>query len=65
MWDIIGKRKFFFTFSAIVLGLGILAMLVWGVRLAIDFTGGTLLEVEFTDLQTKIQPADVVSMLEE
>ncbi|GAP62577.1 preprotein translocase subunit SecF [Ardenticatena maritima] len=65
MWDIIGKRKFFFTFSAIVLGLGILAMLVWGVRLAIDFTGGTLLEVEFTNLQTEIQPADVVSMLEE
>nr|WP_290667757.1 protein translocase subunit SecF [Ardenticatena sp.] len=64
MWDIIGKRKYFFTFSGVVLGLGILAMLVWGVRLAIDFTGGTLLEVEFTNLETEIKPSDVVVLLE-
>lgn len=37
----------YFSISAIVIIPGILALLFWGLRPAVDFTGGTLLEVHF------------------
>ncbi|NMB57008.1 protein translocase subunit SecF [Candidatus Beckwithbacteria bacterium] len=39
-------RVFYYLFSCIFLIPGILALVFWGVKPAIDFTGGTLLEIE-------------------
>ena len=47
MYDIIGKRYIYFLISLIVIIPGVIALVVWGMPLAIDFTGGSALEVKF------------------
>ena len=46
MW-IINKRKIFYAFSGILLGLSLISVIMWGVKFGVDFTGGSVLEVEF------------------
>jgi preprotein translocase subunit SecF len=47
--DIIGKRYLFFGISLLVIIPGIIALALWGLPLAIDFTGGSLLTVQFAN----------------
>ena len=47
MIDIVGKKNWYFAFSAVVIIPGIISMFVFGLNLGIDFTGGTLMEYEF------------------
>lgn len=47
MVDIVGKRYWFFGLSLLIIVPGMIALLAWGLPLAIDFTGGSLLEVHF------------------
>jgi preprotein translocase subunit SecF len=47
MYDIIGKRKIFLIISGVLIGLSILAIIIWGLKPGIDFTGGTLIELQF------------------
>ncbi len=61
MLDIVGKRYWFFGLSLLVIIPGIIALLLWGLPLAIDFTGGSLLEVKF-DSGSAPQPAQVVAL---
>lgn len=59
--DIVGKRKVWFTISAVILGIGILAMLILGgLNLGIDFTGGTLMQLRF---QGDVTVSDVRGIL--
>ena len=45
--NFINKRRYFYVFS-LLLSLGsLVAVSVWGLRLGIDFKGGTLMEVQF------------------
>ncbi|MEK9184758.1 MAG: protein translocase subunit SecF [Patescibacteria group bacterium] len=46
MW-IVNNRKIFYTFSGIMVLISILAMLVYGFNLGIDFKGGSLLEINY------------------
>jgi preprotein translocase subunit SecF len=61
MLDIVGKRYWFFAISLAVIIPGLIALAIWGFPLAIDFTGGSLLEVQFPSGQTP-QPAEVVAL---
>ncbi len=45
--DIVGKRYLYFGISLLVIIPGLIALVMWGLPLAIDFTGGSLLEVHF------------------
>jgi preprotein translocase subunit SecF len=45
--DILRRRYLFFGLSLLVIVPGLVALAVWGLPLAIDFTGGSLLEVQF------------------
>jgi preprotein translocase subunit SecF len=47
MIDVVGKKKWYFVFSSMLLIPGIIALAVWGLNLGVDFTGGTLLELSF------------------
>lgn len=47
MFDIVGKRYWYFGFSALIMIPGLIALVVFGLPLAIDFTGGSLLQLEF------------------
>lgn len=57
MIDIIGKRKYFYTFSLVITMISLIALISWGLKLGKDFTGGTRMTVQFSqeiDIQ-KIQ----------
>jgi preprotein translocase subunit SecF len=47
MIDIVGKRYWFFGLSLLVIVPGMIALLLWGLPLGIDFSGGSLLELRF------------------
>lgn len=45
--NIIGRRYLYFAISLLVIVPGIIALALWGLPLAIDYTGGSLLTVQF------------------
>jgi preprotein translocase subunit SecF len=60
MINLLGRRYIFFAISLLVIVPGIIVLIMKGLPLSIDFTGGTLLEVKF-ETQTP-QPAEVISV---
>ena len=48
MYKIIQKRNIWLTFSTTLAVISIIALSVWGLKLGIDFTGGSLIELQFT-----------------
>ena len=48
MFDIVRRRYWFFGLSLLVILPGLAALLAFGLPLAIDFTGGSVLELQFT-----------------
>jgi preprotein translocase SecF subunit len=46
-FDFIGKRKWAYAVSAVVLVAGLISLLTQGLRYDVDFTGGTLVQVRF------------------
>lgn len=61
MINILGKRYLFFIISAFLILPGLIVMALYGLPLAIDFTGGSLLEVEFSAGKTP-QPAEMIEL---
>jgi preprotein translocase subunit SecF len=64
MLNIVGRRYWYFGLSLLVIIPGMIALALWGLPLAIDFTGGSLLEVRF-DASDPPAPAEVVDLYEE
>lgn len=46
---IVHNRRIFYIFSSLLVAASILALAIWGLRPGIDFRGGSLLEVTYTD----------------
>jgi preprotein translocase subunit SecF len=63
MLNIVGRRYWYFGISLLVIIPGMIALALWGLPLAIDFTGGSLLEVRF-DSGNPPAPAEVVELYE-
>ena len=66
MFNIISKMKYAYIFSGILTIASVVALIVWGLNLGIDFKGGTLMEVQFSkdipaisDIQEKIKDVGV------
>ncbi|HZY42588.1 MAG TPA: protein translocase subunit SecF [Anaerolineae bacterium] len=57
MWDFVGKRYLWFGLSLLIIVPGLLALIFFGFPLAIDFTGGSLLDIRFDGAAPQI--ADV------
>ena len=62
---VVTYRKFFYGLSALLLLASIAAVIVWGFNLGIDFKGGSIIEVEYSqarpaqaDLLAKLTPLD-------
>lgn len=55
MLNIVGRRYWYFGISLLVMIPGVLALFLWGLPLAIDFTGGSKLEVSIK------QPAELTT----
>ena len=63
---IITHRKIFYTLSAVIIALSIFAVLFWGINFGIDFTGGSLLEVDFTaNKPAKAEVENIVASIED
>ena len=66
MINIIGKRYIYFVISLVVIVPGLILLIMQGSQaklpLAIDFTGGSLLEVKFASAQP--QPAEIIALYE-
>ena len=60
-YDFISKRKIFYVISGISIGLSILALALWGLKFGIDFSGGTLWEFRFNDVN--IEKANIEETL--
>jgi preprotein translocase subunit SecF len=54
MIQLLDYRKISLSVSAVLFGLSILAMVVFGLNVGIDFTGGSLLEVEFSETRPTV-----------
>ncbi|RJQ34979.1 protein translocase subunit SecF [Candidatus Parcubacteria bacterium] len=54
MYDINGKKKIWFGLSGILVLVSIVSLTIWGLRLGIDFTGGSLLEISYSNSRPEI-----------
>ncbi len=54
LYKIIPNRGIWLTFSTILVAVSIVAISMWGLNFGIDFTGGSLLEVSFSDHQPEV-----------
>lgn len=48
MW-VINNRKIFYAFSGLLVLASLLSLIFWGLKPGIDFTGGTLIEVQYSN----------------
>ena len=63
MLDIVGKRYWYFLLSALIIVPGLVSLLLpSGLKLGVDFTGGTLWELQFSQ---PVQPASVKALFAE
>jgi preprotein translocase subunit SecF len=65
VFNIVGRRYWFFLLSAIIVVPGLIALILWGLNLSIDFTGGTLLELQFNEPKSELRPAEITTELAE
>jgi len=61
--NIIGRRKIWYLISGILIVPGIIALFLWGLKPGIDFKGGTLLEVQYSQNASIDQVKDAVKDL--
>lgn len=61
---IVTYRKIFYSFSAIVIALAVVAVSVFGLKLGIDFTGGTLMELSYAAPTEKVVVQEALGSLE-
>jgi preprotein translocase subunit SecF len=56
MANLMGKRNWFFALSALIIIPGLISLILFHLRLSIDFTGGSLLQYDFTQ---QIEPGAI------
>ena len=61
MLNIVQRRYYFFGLSLLVIVPGLIALLIWGLPLGIDFTGGSLLDVRFESGKAP-NPAEMLAL---
>lgn len=50
MW-VVNNRKIFYTFSGLLVIASFVSIFVWGLKPGIDFTGGTLIELQYSNVR--------------
>lgn len=49
MYQIVQKRKFWYSLSIASFVIGLVCLISWGLKFSIDFSGGSLIELQFTN----------------
>lgn len=65
MIDFMRCKKIYFLISAAVILPGVFSLLRWGLRPSIDFTGGTVWEIQFTAEDAEVKTDDLQKILKE
>lgn len=52
-------KRIYFTISSVFAGISIIALIIWGLKPGIDFTGGTLIEVNNKEIVTILENNDI------
>lgn len=65
MIDFMRYKKICFLISAAVILPGVFSLLRWGLRPSIDFTGGTVWEIQFTAEDAEVKTDDLQKILKE
>jgi preprotein translocase subunit SecF len=65
MLDIIGKKNWYFAFSLLVIIPGIISLALWGLKLSIDFTGGSRMTLMYPQTVTQQQEQQVRSAFQQ
>ncbi len=47
MFNLVKNKNYFFAFSGLLVAGSVLALIIWGLKPGLDFTGGSLLEIEY------------------
>lgn len=59
--DVINKRKIWYGISVVIIVLGMASLVFRGLNLGIDFTGGNIMQLQFSQTATSEQLREVVS----
>src|SRR3989344_1251611 len=59
MWNIIGKKNWYFLFSLLIIIPGVISLFLYGLRLSIDFTGGSRITLLFNKPVSQVQVVEV------
>ncbi len=65
MFDIVRRRYWYFGLSLLVIVPGVIALILWKLPLSIDYTGGTLLEIQFKETTRPLEPAQIRQVVAE
>lgn len=63
MYNIIGKRKIFLTISGIACIFSLFALIFWGLKPGIDFSGGSMMQIKF--LKEKLTNEEIKKIFED
>jgi preprotein translocase subunit SecF len=63
MIDIVGKKNIYFAISLLVMVPGIVALLLWGLALSIDFTGGSRIEFQISNVKSQISNNEIEKLV--
>lgn len=61
--NLIKYRNYFFALSLLLIIPGVIAFFAWGLKVGIDFSGGTLWEIRIVDTSKQVQPAEIRDLL--
>lgn len=64
MLNIIGKKNWYFAFSLLIIIPGLISLLLWGLKLSIDFTGGSRMTLAFPQKVNEQQTQKVREVFE-
>ncbi len=59
MWNIIGRKNWYFLFSFLIIIPGVISLFLYGLRLSIDFTGGSRITLLFHTPVSQTQVAEI------
>lgn len=65
MFDVVGKRNWYFAFSLLLIVPGVISLFLWGLRLSIDFTGGSRMTLVASQGVNEQRVETVKNILEE
>ena len=65
MFDIIGKKKWYFIISVLLIVPGLVSLALFGLKLSIDFTGGSRVTYTFPTAVNQKTIADIRTSFEE